>query len=99
MVVTDMPRSSDAMKPWLHPSAARSTAVKPKLRLHTDDEDNTSPLKFTQPVAKDGAANSGPEAQPDTLNVEHAIQDAQRRLDDLRKLLFPDDDDRGPSAA
>jgi hypothetical protein len=31
--------------------------------------------------------------------VGEAIENAQRKLDDLRKLLFPDQDDDGPRAA
>lgn len=100
MVVTNLPWSSEIRKPWHSAPAARSSAVKPKLRLHTDNESTPPPLKFTAAETATGRqAAEGPATQPDKLDVEHAIEDAQKRLDDLRKLLFPEDDDRGPFAA
>lgn len=104
MVVTDLPWSSETIKPWRVAPAARSSAVKPKLRLHTDDDRTPQPLKFKKPEnpsAENHADEqpSVPSSAPEKLDVEHAIEDAQRRLDDLRKLLFPDDDDSGPYAA
>ena len=79
MVVTEQPRDSDARGPWSTLTAARSPALKPKLRLNTGEpEPAPQPLKFS-PLPQDGARS-----EEMTQGVERAIEDAQRRLDDLR---------------
>lgn len=94
MVVTDQAWDSDARRPWACWPATRSAAVKPKLRLNTGEPDAApQPLKFTPPGKQDRGPNDI------VQGVERAIEDAQRRLEDLRKLVFPEGDDDGPRAA
>ena len=101
MVLSNTLGDSDSTGPWAYvfPSA-RSPAVKPTLRLHSDEPENIPVTLRFQPsassVRETGQRSSSNEM---VLGVEHAIEDAQRKLDDLRKLLFPDRDDDGPAAA
>lgn len=91
MVVTEQQRDSDARGPWS--AAARRPALKPKLRLNTGEPEAVpQPLKFSPPP-------EGHRSQDIVQGVERAIEDAQRRLEDLRKLMFPDGDGDGPRAA
>ncbi len=94
MVVTDQSWDSDARGPWACWPATRSPAVKPKLRLNTGEpEAAPQPLKFSPQAPKERGSDDL------VQGVERAIEDAQRRLDDLRKLVFPEGDDDGPRAA
>lgn len=94
MVVTDQSWDSDARGPWACWPAPRSPALKPKLRLNTGEPETVpQPLKFTPPAVGDRGRDEL------AAGVERAIEDAQRRLDDLRKLVFPEGDDDGPRAA
>ncbi|MEK6701853.1 MAG: hypothetical protein AABZ53_06290 [Planctomycetota bacterium] len=73
--------------------------MKPKLRLLTEDQiDPPAPYRFPAP-AKPGSKSASP--SPDTIaGVEAAMEDAQRRLDNLRALMFPvNPNDQGPRAA
>ena len=93
MVVTEQQRDSDARGPWSAWAAGRRPALKSKLRLNTGEpEAAPQPLKFTPPP-------EGGRSQDIVQGVERAIEDAQRRLDDLRKLMFPEGGDDGPRAA
>ncbi len=73
--------------------------MKPKLRLHDENApDAPGPLKF--PGQKVGGPTC-PAFRETVEGVEQAIEDAQKRLDRLRDLVFKQDDpkDDGPRAA
>ena len=73
--------------------------MKPKLRLLTEELiDPPAPYRFPGP-RKDASRTKCP--SDDTVaGVEAAMEDAQRRLDDLRALMFPvNPNDLGPRAA
>lgn len=104
MLLFDRLTDSDSKEPRAYAfSSARSQPLnhtpKPKLRLSTGEpEEIPATLRF----APTGQADSPHEEQTaDDLSagVGEAIEHAQRKLDDLRKLLFPDQDDDGPRAA
>lgn len=101
MVLSNTFVDSDSTGPWAYvfPSA-RSPAVKPTLRLHTDEPENIpATLRFEPPASGAGDARDPRSSGDIVAGVENAIEDAQRKLDDLRKLLFPTQDDDGPYAA
>jgi len=68
--------------------------------LHSDEPENIPATLRFEPIAPSiGDMRQRSCSNETVLGVEHAIEDAQRKLDDLRKLLFPDRKDDGPSAA
>lgn len=73
--------------------------MKPKLRLLTEDLiEPPAPYRFPSP-RKDVSKSKLP--SEDTIaGVEAAMEDAQRRLDTLRAMMFPvNPNDQGPRAA
>ena len=101
MVLSNTFGDSDSTGPWAYvfPSA-RSHAMKPTLRLHSDEPENIpATLRFVPTLPGRAESSQGRSSSEMAMGVEHAIEDAQRKLDDLRKLLFPVRDDEGPSAA
>lgn len=104
MLLSDRLTDSDSKGPKVYAfPSARSRPLKhtpkPKLRLTTDEpEDTPAPLRFN-PKAKGDDAQVEHPTDDLSAGVGEAIENAQRKLDDLRKLLFPDQDDDGPRAA
>jgi hypothetical protein len=101
MVLSDPFGEYDALRPWfIAAPAARSQPVKPHLKLHTDTPENVpNTLRFSAASDTRSEAQRVEDRREIALSVEHAIEDAQRKLDDLRRLLFPGGDGDGPSRA
>jgi hypothetical protein len=101
MVLTDSFGEYDAWRPgFIASPALRSPPVKPHLKLHTDTPENIpTTLRFSAASDTRSEAQRAEDRRGIALSVEHAIEDAQRKLDDLRRLLFPGGDGDGPTRA
>jgi hypothetical protein len=101
MVLTGSFGEYDALWPrFISTPAPRSLPVKPHLKIHSDEPENIpTTLRFSSASDTRSEAQRSEDRRDIALSVEHAIEDAQRKLDDLRRLIFPDDDGTTPPRA